>query len=105
MEMSLGLLCLLFNFAFSAPSAVSSFSYPQIGAPARNPAGSVLRTGQQRSCFMQTRIGLVAAVLIAGAALTSPLVAPAAQAARGVEPGSSTLDDQVDLAVTVYNSD
>jgi hypothetical protein len=55
---------------------------------------------------MQTKIGLAfAAVLIAGAALTSPPAAPVAQAAHGAEPGSSTLDDQVELAVTVYNSD
>ena len=55
---------------------------------------------------MQTRIGLAfAAAVIASAALVSPHMAPAAQAARGAEPGSSTLDDQTDLAVTVYNSD
>jgi hypothetical protein len=55
---------------------------------------------------MQTRIGLAfAAVLIAAAALISPHVAPAAQAAPGAGQDSSTLDDQVDLAVTVYNSD
>ncbi len=55
---------------------------------------------------MQTRTGLAfAAVVIAAAALISPHMAPAAQAARGAEPGSSTLDDQTDLAVTVYNSD
>jgi hypothetical protein len=57
---------------------------------------------------MKTRIGLAfAAVLIAAAALTSQRVAPAAQAAPvvGAGQGSSTLDDQVDLAVTVYNSD
>jgi hypothetical protein len=55
---------------------------------------------------MQTRTGLaIAAALIAGAALTSRRIEPAAQAAHGTEPGSSTLDDQVDLAVTVYNSD
>ena len=55
---------------------------------------------------MQTRTGLAfAAVVIAGATLISPHMTPAAQAARGTEPGSSTLDDQTDLAVTVYNSD
>ena len=58
---------------------------------------------------MQTRIGLAfAAVLIAAAALTSQHVAPAAHAApvaRGEGQDSSTLDDQVELAVTVYNSD
>src|SRR5216110_16572 len=57
---------------------------------------------------MQTRTGLaLAAALIAATALTSPRVAPAAHAAPATraEGGSSTLDDQVDLAVTVYNSD
>ena len=55
---------------------------------------------------MKTRIGLaLAAGLIAAAALTSPRVAPAPQAAAGAGQDSSTLDDQVDLAVTVYNSD
>jgi hypothetical protein len=57
---------------------------------------------------MKTRIGLaLAAVLIAAAALTSHHVAPTAQAAPATGAGqdSSTLDDQVDLAVTVYNSD
>ena len=58
---------------------------------------------------MQTRIGLaLAALLIAAGAATSRHIAPAAQAApaaRGEGQDSSTLDDQVDLAVTVYNSD
>ena len=57
---------------------------------------------------MQTRIGLaLAATLIAAAALTSSHAAPAAHAAPASGGGqdSSTLDDQVDLAVTVYNSD
>src|SRR3954471_4105762 len=58
---------------------------------------------------MQTRIGLsLAALLIAGAALPSTHWSSTAQAARAVTTGgqdSSTLDDQVDLAVTVYNSD
>jgi hypothetical protein len=57
---------------------------------------------------MQTRIGLtLAAALIAGAALTSQRAAPAAHATTTATTGqdSSTLDDQVDLAVTVYNSD
>ncbi len=57
---------------------------------------------------MQTRIGLAfAAVLIAVTALSSPHAAPAAHAAVTAATGqdSSTLDDQVDLAVTVYNSD
>jgi hypothetical protein len=57
---------------------------------------------------MHTRIGLaLAALLIAAAALTSTHVAPAAHAApaSGAGQDSSTLDDQVDLAVTVYNSD
>ena len=51
---------------------------------------------------MTTRIGLAfAAVLLALAALTSQRIAPAAQAAPGAGQGSSTLDDQIDLAVTV----
>ena len=55
---------------------------------------------------MQTRIGLAfAAALIAAAALTSRHAAPGAQAAPGAGQDSSTLDDQVELAVTVYNSD
>jgi len=57
---------------------------------------------------MQTRIGLTcAAALIAAAALTSSRVAPSAHATSTETTGqdSSTLDDQVDLAVTVYNSD
>jgi hypothetical protein len=55
---------------------------------------------------MQTRIRLaLAALLIAAAALRSTHVAPAAQAAAGAGQPSSTLDDQVELAVTVYNSD
>jgi len=59
---------------------------------------------------MQTRIGLtLTAVALAAAALTSRDVAPTAQAASVTavtgRPESSTLDDQVDLAVTVYNSD
>ena len=57
---------------------------------------------------MQTRTGLaLAAALLVAAALTSSRVAPAAHAAAVSAAGqdSSTLDDQVDLAVTVYNSD
>ena len=55
---------------------------------------------------MQTRIGLaLAAVLMAFAALTSTHIAPATQAAAGAGQPSSTLDDQIELAVTVYNSD
>ena len=54
---------------------------------------------------MQTRIGLAFAAVLIAAAATSQHVAPAAQAAPGAGQDSSTLDDQVDLAVTVYNSD
>ena len=57
---------------------------------------------------MHTRIGLaLTALLVAAAALTSPHVAPAAHASATPAAGqdSSTLDDQIDLAVTVYNSD
>jgi hypothetical protein len=56
---------------------------------------------------MQTPIRLTcAAVLIAAAAFTSQRAAPAAHATPATTgQDSSTLDDQVDLAVTVYNSD
>src|SRR3954468_13956905 len=56
---------------------------------------------------MQTRIGLaLAAALIGGAALTShPVNVPAHAAPGGPGEHSSTLDDQVELALTVYNSD
>src|SRR3954466_14175834 len=55
---------------------------------------------------MKTRIALaLAAALVAPAAFTSIRVAPPVQAAAGAAQPSSTLDDQVELAVTVYNSD
>ena len=56
---------------------------------------------------MKTRIGLALAAALIGAVLTSSRVAPSAHAApvAGAGQGSSTLDDQVELAVTVYNSD
>ena len=56
---------------------------------------------------MQTRIGLAFAAALMAAALTfsSRHVALVVQAAPGAGQDSSTLDDQVDLAVTVYNSD
>ena len=57
---------------------------------------------------MQKRIGLAFAALLAAAApLTSPRAAPVAHAAPagGTGQDASTLDDQVELAVTVYNSD
>jgi hypothetical protein len=55
---------------------------------------------------MQTRIVLtLGAVLVAAAARMPTRVATVAQAAPGVAQPSSTLDDQVELAVTVYNSD
>jgi hypothetical protein len=55
---------------------------------------------------MTTRIWL-AALLVAAGAVGSHRTAPIAQAARdtGQDSSASTLDDQVDLAVTVYNSD
>src|SRR5262245_18223382 len=53
---------------------------------------------------MKTRLWL-AASLIALAALGLRHVTPVAQAAPDAQPDGSTLDDQVDLAVTVYNSD
>jgi len=54
---------------------------------------------------MKTRIWLAALLLIAAGAIGSHHTAPVAQAARDAGQDSSTLDDQVDLAVTVYNSD
>src|SRR5262249_33662848 len=56
------------------------------------------------SWHMKTRLWLAAA-LIALAALGLRHVTPVAQAAPDAQPDGSTLDDQVDLAVTVYNSD
>jgi hypothetical protein len=53
---------------------------------------------------MTTRIWL-AALLIAAGAVGSHRTASIAQAARDAGHDASTLDDQVDLAVTVYNSD
>ena len=53
---------------------------------------------------MTTRIWL-AALLIAAGAVGSHRTAPIAQAARDAGHDTSTLDDQVELAVTVYNSD
>jgi hypothetical protein len=53
---------------------------------------------------MTTRIWL-AALLIAAGAIGSHRTTPIAQAARDAGHDTSTLDDQVDLAVTVYNSD
>src|SRR5436190_11333065 len=47
----------------------------------------------------------LAAVIIAVAAILSRAGVPAVTAAKGPEQGSSTLDDQSELAVTVYNSD
>ena len=57
---------------------------------------------------MSTRALTVAAVLVAGAALfptTAVIPAPAASAPDIAQDRTSTLDDQVELAVTVYNSD
>jgi hypothetical protein len=53
---------------------------------------------------MKTRIWLVA-VLVAAGALSWHRAAPAAEARREAGQDASTLDDQVELAVTVYNSD
>jgi hypothetical protein len=53
---------------------------------------------------MTTRIWL-AALLIAAGAVGSHRSAPVAQAAPNAGQDASTLDDQIDLAVTVYNSD
>jgi hypothetical protein len=55
---------------------------------------------------MKTRfVVALTALLTAAASFTSKHVAPAPEAASGIAQPSSTLDDQVELAVTVYNSD
>ena len=46
----------------------------------------------------------LAALILAAIAILPRASAPAVTAARGPEQGSSTLDDQAELAVTVYNS-
>src|SRR6202035_4108797 len=58
----------------------------------------------RRSRHMKTRIWL-AALLIAAGAFGSHHTSPVLKAARDTGQDASTLDDQVDLAVTVYNSD
>jgi hypothetical protein len=54
---------------------------------------------------MTTRIGIAALLVIAAGAVGSHRTIPGAHAARDAGQYASTLDDQVDLAVTVYNSD
>ena len=57
---------------------------------------------------MTARHWIAAAALAAGAAVTTSSLTPAAQASSPSSAESqdtSTLDDQVELAVTVYNSD
>jgi hypothetical protein len=55
---------------------------------------------------MQTRFAVaLTALLTAAGSLSSRHIAPAPEAAAGIAQPSSTLDDQVELAVTVYNSD
>jgi hypothetical protein len=54
---------------------------------------------------MTTRIWMAALLVVAGGAVGSHRTAPSAHAARDAGQDASTLDDQVDLAVTVYNSD
>jgi hypothetical protein len=53
---------------------------------------------------MRARLSLAALAVIAGVLFSHQLV-PAAQAGRSPGPNTTTLDDQVELAVTVYNSD
>jgi hypothetical protein len=53
---------------------------------------------------MRARLWLAVVILAAGAVVPRG-VGPTASAASPAEPGSTTLDDQVELAVTVYNSD
>jgi hypothetical protein len=54
---------------------------------------------------MKTRLGLAGLLILAAAVLVPHRAATLAQVAREPGDGTSTLDDQVDLAVTVYNSD
>jgi hypothetical protein len=54
---------------------------------------------------MRTRIWLVALLLMAAGTVASRHANPAAEAAPRAGRDGSTLDDQVDLGVTVYNSD
>src|SRR5258705_10797499 len=58
----------------------------------------------RRSLQMTTQSWL-AALLIAAGAVGSHRTAPIAEAAANAGHDAATLDDQVDLAVTVYNSD
>jgi hypothetical protein len=53
---------------------------------------------------MRARLWLAALILAAGAVIPRSFV-PRASAASPAAPDSTTLDDQVELAVTVYNSD
>src|ERR1035437_8900995 len=53
---------------------------------------------------MRARLSLAALAVIASVLFSHQLV-PAAQAGRSPGPNTTTLDDQVELAVTVYNSD
>src|SRR5437899_10020365 len=79
--------------------------------PARFPAGSVLRavdtrSTPKRSRSMRTRFWLAALILAVAAGILIPRRSvPALSAARTDAQDTSTFDDQVDLAVTVYNSD
>src|SRR5256885_7652303 len=54
---------------------------------------------------MTTRIWMAALLVVATGAVGSHRTTPSAHAARDTGQDASTLDDQVDLAVTVYNSD
>src|SRR5437773_1802129 len=65
-----------------------------------------LRSAEKRSRTMRTRLSLAAVVLTVIAGVVFPRhSAPEISAARSEGQDSSTLDDQVELAVTVYNSD
>src|SRR5438067_12087652 len=54
---------------------------------------------------MRTRLWLAALILVAAGVLIPRRSAPVVSAARSDAQDTSTLDDQTDLALTVYNSD
>jgi hypothetical protein len=54
---------------------------------------------------MRTRLWLAALILVAAGVLIPRRSAPVVSAARSDAQDTSTLDDQVDLSITVYNSD
>src|SRR5262245_44957825 len=79
------------------PARVLDSSVPRIGATGLKP--------RERS--MHVRVWLIVPVLVAAGAVVAIQRSPAALAAapQVESSGSSTLDDQTELALTVYNSD